>query len=114
MGGNKHARTTFGAMEFGDVPSTFSTPLVVIPGDYVGLVILNSLNAAVEITLGADDETPAPLTVADKATSFELAAAEPLVLNLLAMGRLGPKSTLYARYASGAPTSGSLRVTAIR
>lgn len=76
------------------------TLLALSQGNYMGCIILNSLDQPVKISL--DGGT----------TDFaELAAAEPLFFNAYAMNRLIKKGNVTAYYTGSAPASGSLRMT---
>ena len=90
---------------FGDITGSFVSFLTLSHSGQ-GLVILNTLDAAVEISLPPDSDT--------NTTTFWLEAGEPLVVTFEAMGRQIEAGAFKIKYTSGAPTSGSLRVTVIR
>lgn len=92
---------------FGDITGSFET-FMTLSHSGSGLIILNDLDAAVEISVPPNSKLGTPTTV------FYLAAGEPLVITLEAMGRQLEAGVFKIKHRGAAPTSGSLRVTVVR
>lgn len=82
--------------------STTGTLYAMLHGSYYGIILLNSLDNPIAVSL-------------DGGTSVfaYLASAEPLFVNFYSMGLALKKGNITAYYTGSAPTSGSLRGTLI-
>lgn len=98
--GYRHAEYQFADAAFGDIGATFA-PVLTLTKDAVGMVFLNDLDASVDISFDGTN------------VAFTLAASEPLIINMESMNRIMAAGEVSAKRTSGAPTSGSLRITAI-
>ena len=105
----RSARFQKGKLDFSGVGALNSLVLTT-SSPSVALTVLNTLDAAIILVLPVVGDNGQGSTE----DAFELEAGEDLYLSAEANNRVVDAGPIYVRRVSGAPTSGSIRITSVR